>query len=77
MRFLFAVALLSLIASCAPSMRQVLINDTATYTRCNFVEVDCVDEACSNVQEGPWMATACGTRYRCTNTGGNVVCVPQ
>lgn len=73
---LLAVVLSS--AGCVPTltMRQILINDTATYTQCDHVEVECVDEDCSNVQGGPWMATACGTRYRCTNTGGHVVCAP-
>jgi hypothetical protein len=62
--------------SCAPTMRQALVQDTAVYTQCDHVQVDCVDEDCSNVQGGPWMATACGTRYRCTNTSGHVACVP-
>lgn len=75
MRLLLTVVVL-LGCSCAPSMRQILTNDTAVYTRCDHVEVECADEECSNVQGGPWMATACGTRYRCTNTGGHVVCAP-
>lgn len=71
-------ALLMLCApGCAPTMRQILIEQTAQYTRCNVVEVDCVDDNCSNVAGGPWTATACATRYRCTNTNGQVVCTPQ
>lgn len=66
-----------LFVGCAPTMRQVLINDTADYTQCDHVDVDCVDEDCSNVAGGPWMATACATRYRCTRTASQVTCVPQ
>jgi hypothetical protein len=78
-RSLLSVFLLvcSSAVGCAASMRQMLVEQTAQYTRCGHVEVECVDENCSNVAGGPWMATACGTRYRCTNTGGHVVCVPQ
>ena len=70
------VAAFLLVCSCAPTVRQGLVHDTAVYTQCDFVQVDCVDEDCSNVAGGPWMATACGTRYRCTNTSGHVVCAP-
>jgi hypothetical protein len=73
---LLLLAVVLLMVGCAPTMRQILIHDTAVYTQCDHVEVECVDEDCSNVQGGPWMATACGTRYRCTNTGGHVACVP-
>lgn len=66
-----------LVGACAPTMRQILIEQTASYTQCDYVAVDCVDEDCSNVQGGPWNATACGTPYRCTRTAGQVTCVPQ
>jgi hypothetical protein len=71
----FLIASFSL--SCAPTMQQILTDQTAQYTQCGVVQVECSDENCSNVAGGPWMATACGTRYRCTNTNGQVVCVPQ
>jgi len=80
MRLLLASLGLLLFASCMPgygySPRQHLATATANYTRCGHVVVDCVDEECSNVRGGPWTATACGTRYRCTNTAGEVVCAP-
>lgn len=63
--------------SCGPTIHQALIMDTASYTQCDHVQVDCVDADCSNVQGGPWMATACGTRYRCSRVNDNVTCVPQ
>jgi hypothetical protein len=71
------LAIVFLCCSCAPTMRMILTDRTAVYTQCNYVEVECVDEDCSNVAGGPWMATACGTRYRCTETDGNVVCAPM
>lgn len=76
MRYLFALLLLA--ASCTPYMteRMQLMHDTAAYTACDHVEVECVDENCSNVAGGPWFAMACGTRYRCTRTAGQVVCAP-
>ena len=78
-RLLLPFVLASFLAtlSCAPTMRQILTDQTAQYTQCGVVEVDCVDDNCSNVAGGPWMATACATRYRCTNTNGQVVCAPQ
>jgi hypothetical protein len=66
-----------LVSACAPTMRQILTDQTAQYTQCGVVQVECADENCSNVAGGPWMATACATRYRCTNTNGKVVCEPQ
>lgn len=57
-------------------MRQTLTLETADYTQCDHVEIECVDEDCSNLQGGPWMATACGTRYRCSRTNDEVTCVP-
>jgi len=71
------ISLLLLWSACAPSVRQQLEMDTATYTQCDYVQVDCADDTCSALQGGPWMATACGTRYRCTRTAGQVVCAPQ
>jgi hypothetical protein len=71
--FLVAAGLLA----CAPTMRQILTDKTIQYTKCGHVEVACQDDACSNVAGGPWRAQACGTQYRCTDTGGNVVCAPE
>ncbi len=71
--FLLVVGLLA----CAPTMRQILTDKTAAYTKCGTVMVQCVDDACTNVAGGPWRAQACGTLYRCTDTAGNVVCVPE
>jgi len=74
---LIATALCAALCACGPTIRETLMMDTANYTQCGHVDVECVDDDCSNVQGGPWMATACGTRYRCTNTAGEVVCVPK
>ncbi len=71
---LFAAAALA--AGCAPTQRDILVQQTALYTKCDHVQVDCVDDACSNISGGPWTALACGTRYNCTNTGGHIVCAP-
>lgn len=78
MRFVAALVL-ALVpgAGCAPTMHQILIEKTATYTQCGHVQVDCGDPDCSNVAGGPWNATACAVRYQCTETAGQVVCVPQ
>ncbi len=73
----YIIVLILLCGSCGPTIRQSLMADTAAYTQCNEVDVECVDEDCSNIQGGPWMAIACGTRYRCTNTSGHIVCVPE
>jgi hypothetical protein len=78
MRLLLALLLaFGLSAGCAPTMHQILIEKTATYTQCGHVQVECSDPDCTNVAGGPWIATACAVRYRCTDTGGHVVCVPQ
>ena len=79
MRRLLAIVVLALIGplqACAPTMRETLHQATAEYTQCAFVQVDCTDEDCSNFNGGPWTATACGTRYRCTHTSGQITCVP-
>lgn len=77
LRLLLPLLLLVGPLACAPTMREILTDQTAQYTQCGHVVVECVDDACSNVAGGPWTATACGTHYRCTNTAGQVVCVPQ
>ena len=76
-RLLPALLLLAGSLGCAPTMREILIDQTAQYTKCGHVNVDCSDDNCSNVAGGPWRAMACGTQYRCTNTAGNVVCAPE
>ncbi len=76
-RFAILLALGLTGPACAPTMHQILIEKTAAYTQCGHVQVECSDADCTNVAGGPWMATACATRYRCTETAGQVVCVPQ
>ena len=77
MKRLAVFVIAGLLCGCGPTVREALLEDTANYTQCDYVQVDCVDEDCSNVQGGPWNASACGTRYRCTRTAGQVTCVPQ
>ncbi len=58
------------------TMRQQNHHDTSAYTNCQQVQVDCADEACSNMKDHGWNATACGQRYHCTRAAGQVVCAP-
>lgn len=76
MRALLTIVSLIAITGCAPTLRETLAMDTAEYTHCDHVEIDCVDEDCSNLRGGPWLSTACGTRYRCDRVNETVTCVP-
>jgi len=76
-RFWLLLGFVGSALGCAPTARDILTQQTAQYTQCGQVQVECVDDACSNAGGGPWNALACGTRYRCTNTAGHIVCVPQ